>query len=61
MGGKVRLGHPPAAGAALQNPTGADVHVALTSHGKAREGAELARQLNGAVGGPPNWWVAIFE
>jgi hypothetical protein len=61
LGGKVRLGMPPDAGVALSDPGGAEIHVAMTSHGMAREGADLARQLNGAVGGPPNWWVAIFH
>lgn len=61
MRGKVRIGQPPAAGAALGNPTGAEVHVAMAPHGRAYSGADLARQLNGAVGQPPHWWVAIFE
>lgn len=60
MSGRVRLGMQPAAGAALSNPLGAEAHIAMTSHGMALSGSDLARQLNGAVGGPPNWWVALF-
>lgn len=61
MGGKVRIGQAPAAGAMLSNPRGAEIHVAMAAHGKAYRGARLARQLNGAVGTPPSWWAAIFE
>ncbi len=60
MSGKVRLGQTPAAGLGLSNPKGAEVHVALAPHGRALDGAELIRQLNSPVGGPPLWWAAIF-
>ncbi len=60
MSGRIRLGMRPATGAALSNPLGAEVHIAMASHGMAYSGADLARQLNGAVGGPPTWWVALF-
>lgn len=61
MVGKVRIGQMPAAGAPLVNPRGAEVHVAMAPHGMQRDArAELQRQLNGAVGGPPQWFPAIF-
>ena len=59
MGGKVRLGQAPAVGLGLSNPTGAEVHVAMAPHGMVVD-VQLGRQLNGAIGGPPEWFPAIF-
>lgn len=61
MSGKVRLGQTPANGLGLSNPEGAEVHVAMAPHGAARDGADLIRQLNSAVGGPPQWFAAVFD
>jgi hypothetical protein len=58
--GRVDVGTAPAAGVALANPTSAEVHVAMTSHGTAYSGEDLERQLNIAVGTPAEWWPAIF-
>lgn len=60
MSGKVRLGQAPANGPGLANPLGAEVHVAMAAHGMALEDADLIRQLNSPVGGPPLWFAAIF-
>ncbi len=59
MSGKIRLGQAPAVGLGMSNPEGAEVHVAMAPHGMA-SGDELGRQLNGAIGGPPQWFPAIF-
>lgn len=58
--GTVRLGQPASHGAALENPMGAEIHLAVAGHGKALTGADLWRQLNGPVGNPSLWWVAEF-
>ena len=58
--GKVKVGATPLAGVALQNPKGAEVHVAMAPHGKAQCGEELHQQLNGSVGNPSFWWPALF-
>lgn len=47
-------------GVPLVNPHGAEVHVAMAPHGGALAGADLTRQLNGAIGNPAFWWVAVF-
>lgn len=60
LGGKVRLGQPAANGLGLANPLTAEVHVAMAPHAAALDGADLVRQLNSPVGGPPLWWAAIF-
>ncbi|MEM9565320.1 MAG: hypothetical protein AAGA93_22045 [Actinomycetota bacterium] len=59
MEGKVRLGQAPAVGLGMSNPTGAEVHVAMAPHGMVNDD-QLGRQLNGAIGGPPEWFPAIF-
>ena len=58
--GAVRVGQPAAVGPGLTNPVGAEVHVAVAPHGRARTGADLARQLNGTVGSPEHWWPSAF-
>ena len=60
MRGDVEVGTPPLAGVALASPLTAEVHVAMTSHGQAYSGEDLARQLSIAVGTPAEWWPAIF-
>ncbi|MDJ0770815.1 MAG: hypothetical protein QNJ12_18625 [Ilumatobacter sp.] len=61
MGGKIRFGQTPARGHGLENPLGAEVHVAMAPHGMAWDGEDLAIQLNGPVGAPPLWFAAIFD
>ncbi len=56
----VNVGDAPAAGVGLTNPLGAEIHVAMTSHGNAYSGEALERQMNIAVGTPAHWWPALF-
>ncbi|MGI9607931.1 MAG: hypothetical protein ACR2P0_17515 [Acidimicrobiales bacterium] len=60
MRGKIRTKDTPANGAKLQAPMTAEVHVAMAPHGQAACGDDLVRQLNGGVGGPPQWFPALF-
>lgn len=60
MRGTVEVWAPPLAGVALTSPLTAEVHVAMTSHGRAYSGEDLARQLTIAVGTPAEWWPAFF-
>ncbi len=56
----VRVGDAPFAGVALQNPRGAEVHVAMAPHGEAQCGEALEQQLGGPIGNPSFWWAALF-
>jgi len=58
--GRVRVGQPSADGAVLESPEGAEVHFAIAPHGRALEGSDLWRQLNGPIGNPTLWWTATF-
>jgi len=58
MAGKIRTRDNPARGARLQEPSTAEVHLAMAPHGRAACGDDLLRQLAGPVGGPPFWFVA---
>lgn len=58
--GSVRVGQVPPTGSPLENPHGAELHVAIAPHGKALTGTDLWRQLNGPVGSPALWWIAEF-
>jgi len=58
--GSVRLGQVPATGSALENPLGAEVHLAIAPHGKMLGGSDGWRQLNGPLGNPTLWWAAAF-
>ncbi len=58
--GAVRLGQAPASGSALENPLGAEVHLAIAPHGKMLDGSDGWRQLNGPLGNPTLWWAATF-
>lgn len=60
LGGGVRVGQEPLRGSPLVNPLGAEVHLAIAPHGKALEGRDLRRQLNGPIGNPMLWWGAPF-
>lgn len=44
----------------LENPLGAEVHLAMAPHGMAHGGADLRAQLNTSVGTPAYWWPALF-
>lgn len=58
--GGIRIGQQPARGSTLENPFNAEIHIAIAPHGKALEGRDLARQLNGPIGNPTLWWAAAF-
>jgi hypothetical protein len=58
--GAVRLGQQPATGSVLENPLGAEVHLAIAPHGKMLGGSDGWRQLNGPIGNPTLWWAATF-
>ena len=60
LGGSIRLGQMPSTGSSLENPMGAEIHVAIAPHGRALSGADLQRQLNGPLGNPAVWWAATF-
>lgn len=59
--GSLRVGQAPQRGSVLENPHGAEVHIAIAPHGKALTGPDLWRQLNGPVGSPALWWNAEFR
>ena len=58
--GNVRLGEGQLSGSLLDDPLGAEVHLAIAPHGRALSGADRARQLNSPVGTPALWWGARF-
>jgi hypothetical protein len=60
LSGAVRLGQAPVNGSALENPLGAEVHLAIAPHGRKLDGADGWRQLNGPLGNPSLWWAASF-
>jgi hypothetical protein len=60
LAGAVRLGQDPASGSALENPLGAEVHLAIAAHGKMLDGSDGWRQLNGPLRNPTLWWAASF-
>lgn len=61
LAGGVRLGQVPVSGARLENPLGAEVHLAIAPHGRALSSPDRWRQLNEPVGNPDFWWAASFE
>lgn len=60
MAATIRLGEVPMHGSEFENPLGAEIHFAIAPHGKALQGADLWRQLNGPLGNPSLWWSAAF-
>jgi len=58
--GNVRLGQMQLDGAPLDDPLGAEVHVAIAPHGRALSGSDRVIQLNTPVGNPALWWGARF-
>ena len=59
--GNIRVGQQPETGSPLDNPTGADVHLAIAPHGRTLPGTDGWRQLNGPVGNPTLWWTTEFS
>ncbi len=58
--GNVRLGQSPTTGAPLDDPEGAEIHIAIAPHGMRLSGDDGIRQLNSSVGNPTLWWAASF-
>jgi hypothetical protein len=44
---------------ALENPAGAEIHLAVAPHGVLIPEL-LPQQINTPVGSPPFWWIALF-
>ncbi|MFV2000747.1 MAG: hypothetical protein ACC654_10335 [Acidimicrobiia bacterium] len=61
MSGEITVGSPSAAGAILDDPYCAHVHIGMAPHGRALSGADLEEQLSNAIGNPDFWWAAQFE
>ena len=59
MVGHVSTGETPFGGVPLQNPLGAEVHVAIAPHGMV-DPSNMPAQIKTPIGGPPWWWVAFF-
>jgi hypothetical protein len=58
--GHISVGDPQFGGPfGLENPAGADIHVAVAPHG-ALAPELLPSQFRTPVGGPPFWWIALF-
>lgn len=53
--GEAQFGGP----SSLQNPQGAEVHIAIAPHGMLQPGL-LPNQFRTPIGSPPYWWVALF-
>ena len=60
MSGHVSVGQAPFAFAPLQLPATADVHIAIAPHGQL-DPSQMPAQISTPIGGPPVWWVALFE
>jgi hypothetical protein len=63
MSGRVDLGDPPfpaAPGVPLENPRGAEVHVAIAPHGEVQPDL-LPTQITTPIGTADHWWQAIFK
>lgn len=57
--GHVSVGSEPFVGVPLDNPAGAEVHLAVAPHGMVQP-ALLPTQINTPIGTPAHWWLAIF-
>jgi hypothetical protein len=58
--GHIRVGQIPLNGAPLENPGGAEIHLAIAPHGRALPGDDGWRQLNGPIGNATLYWSASF-
>jgi hypothetical protein len=59
--GHIEIGEEQFAGPfALENPAGAEVHLAIAPHGVVIPEL-LPEQINTPVGSPPYWWVGLFK
>lgn len=60
LAGHIAVGSPPFVGAPLDNPLGADIHLAVAPHGMVQPDL-LPSQITTPIGSPNLWWLAIFE
>lgn len=60
MAGHASVGETPFGGAPLQNPLGAEVHLAIAPHGTLQSDL-MPNQINTPIGSPPLWWLAFFN
>jgi hypothetical protein len=60
LAGHISVGSTPFLGAPLDNPLGADVHLAVAPHGMVQPDL-LPTQITTPIGTLANWWLAIFE
>lgn len=61
MAGHVSVGETPfrATHAPLENPLGAEIHLAIAPHGTLQPDL-MPTQINTPIGAPPFWWLAFF-
>lgn len=59
LSGHVSVGDTPFAGVPLDNPTAAEVHLAVAPHGMLLPEL-LPTQITHPIGSPAEWWLAIF-
>ena len=57
--GHISVGDEPFVGVPLDNPTGAEVHLAVAPHGMVLPDL-LPQQINTPIGTPAEWWLALF-
>lgn len=61
LSGNVSMSSEPVAGSSLENPEGAEVHLAVAPHG-ALDPEKMPDQIKTPTGpGPDIWWLALFE
>jgi len=60
LAGHISVGSTPFLGAPLDNPLGADVHLAVAPHGMVQPDL-LPTQITTPIGTLNEWWLAIFE
>lgn len=60
LAGRISTQDSPAVGAALQNPLGAEVHLAVAPHG-GLDSSAMPDQIKTPTGPPSVWWVALFK
>jgi len=60
IAGRIAVGEAPFVGAAMVNPGGAEVHLALAPHG-ALDPEKLPSEFRNPTGPSSLWWVGVFE
>lgn len=60
LAGHISVGSPPFVGAPLDNPLGAEIHLAVAPHGMVQPDL-LPTQIKTPIGTGNEWWLAIFE